>query len=63
MSAVRTYVMAGAALAGGGVIAVGPAVSLPTAHISGADVRLAAGDETGQEALIMSGGTFLGGSF
>jgi hypothetical protein len=62
MGAVRTYVMAGAALAGGGVIAVGPAESLPTAHISSADVRLAAGDETGQEALIMGGGTVLGGS-
>ena len=62
MGAVRTYVMAGAALAGGGVIAVGPAVSLPAGHIVSADVRLAAGDETGQEALIMGGGTFLGGS-
>ena len=63
MGAIRTYAMAGAALAGGGVIAVGPAVSLPALrHISSADVRLAAGDGTGDEALIMGGGTFLGGS-
>lgn len=64
MGAVRTYVMAGAALAGGGVIAIGPAVSLPAAHISSADVRLAAGDESAGDAyaLIMGGGTSLGGS-
>jgi hypothetical protein len=59
VGALRTYVMAGAALAGGGVVAVGPAMSLPAGHISSASVRLAAGDET---ALIMGGGTVLGGS-
>jgi PE-PPE domain-containing protein len=59
MGAIRTYFMAGAALAGGGVIAVGPAMSIPAGHISSASVRLAAGDE---DALIMGGGTVLGGS-
>ncbi len=63
MRSVGTHVMTAAALAGGSVIAVSPVAPPPDAHIFGAVVQLATTDATGDDvALIMSGGTFLGGS-
>ncbi len=59
----RCLLMAGAAIAGGSVIAVGPIAPVPDTHVFSTAVRLTAGDATGDDvALILGGGTFLGGS-